>query len=162
MAKLSPWDPRKHGGWTRAAALSAAATLLLLWLTGIVLYAWPGADAAALEPWEASLRHWAAVLHGGIVWVLLVFAGRWIWPHVTGIWRKPKTVTWFIGFAMLGTLVVATCTGLFLLYGPAGSHDAVASGHWWNAVAVPAVAAWHAKGLLCSNPESSFDDNDRS
>jgi hypothetical protein len=141
-------EPKRHGGWSRRAIAWTAAALLLLWVTGVLLYLWPAADTAGLDSWQAGARRWTAALHGGVVWLACVFAGRWIWPHLGWIWSRHRTAMWFLGIATLTLLVLAACTGLALLYGPGSAHDMVASWHWWCAVAIPVLLAWHGKGIL--------------
>jgi hypothetical protein len=139
---------KKHAGWTRAGIAVTATVIAVLWLTGIVLYAWPSADTAALDAWQAEVRRWAIIIHGSLVWLVCLFAGRWIWPHVGGIWARLRSSTWFIGLATLTLFALVTITGLALLYGPGAAHDWFANAHWWCAVALPAVVGWHAKGLV--------------
>jgi hypothetical protein len=153
------FHPNRSAGWTRAAIVLTGLAILLLWLTGLVLYAWPSADIAELDPARAEVRRWAVVIHGSLVWVAIFLAGRWAWPHVGAMWRRPHSLTWWAGIATLTLLLVATCTGMTLLYGPAALHDWTASGHWWCSLAIPAFIAWHAKGLVQRRRAGTVEDD---
>lgn len=142
------FNANRHAGWTLAAITLTGAAVLLLWLTGLVLYAWPSVDIAELDPTRAEVRRWAVAVHGSLVWAVILFAGRWAWPHVGAMWRRPYSLTWWVGLATLTLLLLATGTGLTLLYGPGELHDWTASGHWWCSLTIPVFLGWHVKGLV--------------
>jgi len=157
MVKI--FRPSLHAGWTRIAIALTGIAIAALWITGVVLYAWPSSDIAELDPARAEVRRWAVAIHGSVVWLALFFGGRWVWPHVATIWRRPRTNTWLVGLATLALFIVATVTGIALLYGPAALHDWTATGHWWCALAIPALVAWHAKGLVQRRRPDAIDED---
>lgn len=142
------FHPTKHSGWTRWAIAWTATAIALLWVTGVMLYVWPSADIAELDPARVELRRWAVAIHGSVVWFAFYLAGRWVSPHIGSTWRRPRTPTWFVGLATLALIALVAVTGLALLYGPGALHDWIAGAHWWLAVAIPVIAVWHAKGLM--------------
>ncbi|HVZ44482.1 MAG TPA: hypothetical protein VHA82_11785 [Ramlibacter sp.] len=152
--------PGRHAGWTRAGVVLTGLVILILWLTGVVLYAWPADDTAVLDSWHMEVRRAAVTVHGSATWLICLFAGRWIWPHVGRVWARSRTTMWGVGIAMLSLLLVAVSTGLALLYGPAAQHDWIARAHWWSALPIPAVAAWHAKRLVQQRGRAAAEAHD--
>lgn len=139
---------RRHGGWPRGGVALSAALVLALWLTGLLLDAWPAEQAALLAPWQSQLRHEAVVVHGAGAWVFCLFAGRWMWPHAALVWRRAVDATWLLGLVGAAIAVLVAATGLLLLYGPGEVRDAAVVVHWWTAVGWPALLLLHARKLL--------------
>jgi len=135
----------RHAGWTRPGAVAVTAAVLLLWLTGVLLFAWPAESSFELPPWEQELRRIALVLHGCTVWVLCFLAGHWLWTHVATVWRRRRHGTWMIGAATAVVMTVVAGTGLLLLYGPEPLRAPSAVVHWWTAVGLPVLLAVHAR-----------------
>lgn len=133
-----------RNGWSGAALAWTAALVLLLWASGVILYLWPAEALFQLGPAQVLLRRTAVVAHGAGVWLLLVLAGRWVWPHAALVWRRRADFTWFLGVAMAALLLAVAITGLLLLYGPADGHDGASALHWWMALGLPLLLAVHA------------------
>ncbi len=147
MAKLSGARLR-HAGWSRAGAAWVAAAVLLLWFSGVALYAWPAEGTFELAPWQLWLRRSALVVHGCTVWLLLVVAGRWVGAHLGAVWHRHRNTTWVLGVTSGVLLLVVASTGLLLLYGPEAVRTAASAVHWWTAVLVPLLLAMHGRGWL--------------
>ena len=137
-----------HGGWNRRAVAWTAASLLLLWASGVVLYLWPAEETFQLAAWQAAVRRGALVTHGCIVWAACVFAGRWLWPHMLLVWDYRRATTWWIGLAGAALLAVIAASGLLLLYGTEATHAPAGFAHWWTAVKLTVLLAVHARGSL--------------
>jgi hypothetical protein len=134
----------RRSGWSTAALGWTATLVLLLWGSGLLLYLWPAEALMELSPAQVLLRRLALVAHGAGVWLLLVFAGRWVWPHALLVWRRRPNTTWMLGIVMTVLLLIVAGTGLLLLYGPADSHDGASALHWWMALGLPLLFAVHA------------------
>jgi hypothetical protein len=144
VAKLNRLAAR-HGGWTRTGFAWVAAALLLLWLSGIVLYAWPAEAAFDLAPWQTWTRRVALVAHGSSVWVLCFLAGHWLWGHVGLVWQRRRNSTWVLGILGAALLLSVAFTGLLLLYGPEPARGGAAAVHWWSALALPLLLGVHGR-----------------
>ncbi|MGZ5179437.1 MAG: hypothetical protein ACXWC2_03105 [Ramlibacter sp.] len=139
---------RRHAGWPRRGIVLSAALVLALWLTGLLLEAWPAEQTPLMQPWQAQLRHAAVVLHGVGAWIFCLFAGRWAWPHAALVWRRAPDATWLLGLVAAALALLVAASGLLLLYGPGDAHDASAVAHWWTALGWPVLLALHARGLF--------------
>lgn len=137
-----------HGGWNAHAIAWTAGGVVLLWITGIVLYVWPAEVTFQLAAWQVALRRAALVVHGGSVWVLCLLAGRWVWPHIAQVWSYRRGSTWVLGIAGATLLLAVALTGFLLLYGPEPAHAAASAVHWWTALALPALFALHGRKWL--------------
>jgi hypothetical protein len=133
----------RRSGWSGAALAWTATLVVLLWGSGVLLYLWPAESLMELGPAQVLLRRIALVAHGAGVWLMLVFAGRWVWPHVLLVWRRRADTTWLLGVAMAVLLIAIAATGLLLLYGPGDSHDGASTLHWWLALGLPLLFALH-------------------
>ncbi|NML46718.1 hypothetical protein HHL11_23445 [Ramlibacter sp. G-1-2-2] len=142
MARLIHPHARRTG-WSGTALAWTATLLALLWASGLLLYLWPAEALMELAPAQVLLRRVALLVHGTGVWLLCMFAGRWIWPHAQIVWRRKRTGTWVLGIAMASMLLAVAATGMLLLYGPADSHDGASALHWWVAVGLPLLFAAH-------------------
>lgn len=164
MARLRPYA-RRHAGWPRSGIVLSAALVLALWLTGLLLQAWPGEQAALLPPWQAQVRHSALVVHGIGAWVFCLFAGRWIWPHAMLVWRRAVDATWVLGLAAAGLVLLVAVTGLLLLYGPGDAREVSIAAHWWTALGWPVLLALHARRLFgrraWAHPDPSAEPHGR-
>lgn len=143
---------RRHAGWPRGGIALSAALILALWLTGLLLDAWPAEQAPLLAPWQSQMRHAAVVVHGIGAWAFCLFAGRWAWPHAALVWRRAADATWLLGLAAAGLALLVAASGLLLLYGPGDARDAAVLLHWWTAVGWPALLLLHARKLLARRP----------
>ncbi len=134
----------RRSGWSTAALAWTATLVVLLWGSGLMLYLWPAEALIQIGPAQVVLRRAALVAHGASVWLLLLFAGRWIWPHALLVWRPRPNVTRMLGVVVAVLLLLVAATGLLLLYGPAGSHDGASAIHWWMALVLPLLLVVHA------------------
>ena len=142
---MAPLNAHVHRtGWSRAAIACTAALVVLLWASGVLLQAWPADAAFDLGPTQLAWRRTALVAHGAGAWVFCLFAGRWIWPHATLVWRRRVNWIWLGGVAMALVLLLVALTGLVMLYGAADVHPAAAAVHWWVALGSPALLLAHA------------------
>lgn len=125
-------------GWTGVAFAGLSLSLLVLWGTGWVMYAWPIADLMDMTEMEAMLRRAPGVVHGVTTWGVCVLGGRGVWPHVQ--WMFHHRVDWHQwgwGLVNLTLLVVLAISGLLLLYGRADWHEALSPAHFWVGAFAP-------------------------
>ena len=135
--------PPRRGGWTRGGIAWIAAVGAVLWLTGVVLYAWPAESLFDLAPWQVALRRGAVVVHGTCVWLLCFLAGHWLWSHLAQVWRRRPGTAWLLGLAGAALLLLVAASGLLLLYGTEAIRAPASATHWWSAVALPGLLVVH-------------------
>jgi hypothetical protein len=143
MAKLKA-HPKRRTGWNRAGFGWLAIVTVALWVTGIGLYLWPADSAIDLPIWEERVRRLSIASHGVLAWLFLLLAGRWIWPHVSLVWRKRNPAAKrLLGMLTLFAAGIAALAGLGLLYGSATWRDYLAGVHWWIALFWPLLCGAH-------------------
>lgn len=136
--------PKHLAGWARSTFLLMVGVCLLLWVTGVVMYAWPASEVMDLTPVQASLRHVAGVVHGVITWLFCLVCGRGVWPHVRIMWHKHRASRqWLLGLINFLVLAVMALGGLVLLYGSPETRDAVSPVHFWVGAVCPVVFLAH-------------------
>lgn len=127
---MKPSLPR--AGWIGLAFAWLTVTLLVLWITGVVMMEWPASELMDMSDAEAMLRRVSGIVHGVMTWVLCVVLGRGVWPHVLLMIRqRADRWQWNWGWINLAVLGVLAVSGVVLLYGSAAWHDATASVHAW-------------------------------
>ena len=139
--------PQLHrAGWSRLGRWSLLLVVLMLTVTGVLLYALNPADPAAAD-WSDAARHWqrtASVLHGAFAWMFCIALGRWVWPHVALVWvRAPRRWQWGLGLVTAGIGAIAALSGLGLLYGAANWRESLSSAHWAVGVTWPLLCLVH-------------------
>jgi hypothetical protein len=135
---------RHLAGWGRAPFLAMTAICLLLWGTGVVMFAWPASELMDMTPAQASWRHASGVVHGVLTWLFCVMCGRGVWPHVRVMWHKHReTRKWLLGLANLALLLALALSGLMLLYASPDLHDASAPLHFWMGAVGPLIFLAH-------------------
>jgi hypothetical protein len=135
----------KHSaGWGRATFGLMALICTALWITGLVMFAWPAESLMDLDPTEGALRHAAGVVHGVSTWLFCLMCGRGVWPHVRVMWLKRNAKSnWLLGVIHLFVLSVISLGGLVLLYGSPEWHDGMSPVHFWVGVFSPIVFFAH-------------------
>lgn len=135
----------KHlAGWGRATFWGMAAVSLLLFLTGLVMFALPVTELIDMTPAQAMVRHTSRVVHGVATWVFCILCGRGVWPHVRVMWHKQSDrLNWALGLFNLGLLAAIALAGLVLLYGSPDLHEAASPVHFWMGAFCPLVFLAH-------------------
>jgi hypothetical protein len=143
MAKLKAHAKRRTG-WNRTGIGWLAIVTAALWLSGIAMYLWSADSTIDLPSWQERTRRFAIVSHGVLAWLFCLLAGRWIWPHVSAVWRRRSTRSMrLLGQLTLLTLAGAALAGLGLLYGSPPWRDQLAAAHWWIGLSWPLLCGSH-------------------
>jgi len=136
--------PKHLAGWGRATFAWMASVIVLLWLTGLLMYAWPTAELMDMSELQALLRRGSGVMHGVLSWAFCVMCGRGVWPHVRMMWHKhSERATWWWGMTNLAGLLLLALGGLVLLYGSPDWHEAMSPVHFWLGAVLPVIVLAH-------------------
>jgi hypothetical protein len=153
MAKLKT-PAKRRTGWNRAGVTWLAIITAGLWLSGVGMHLWAADAAFDLPQWQDHARRISTVAHGALAWFFCLLAGRWIWPHISTVWRRRSPPTMRpLGQLTLFTVAVAALAGLGLLYGSPPWRDHLAAVHWWIALFWPLLAGAHVAGYWMRDPE---------
>ena len=136
---------KQRVGWVGLAFGGLTAVMLLMWATGLVMFALPVADLMDMSEQASMARRLSGVTHGVAAWCVCVLCGRGVWPHVQWIWRqRVERYQWAWGVLNLGALVLLALSGLALLYGSSELHEALSPVHVWIGVVAPIPWVIHA------------------
>jgi hypothetical protein len=131
-------------GWTRAVLTAWVISLLLLWVSGVLLRQWPADALLDMSEWEQALRRAAQVLHGVCTWLICLLSGRGLWPHLSLMWKgRTRQQQWWWGCASLALLLVLSVSGLLLLYGAEPLLALMSNLHFWIGLFLPLVLTLH-------------------
>lgn len=135
----------KHmAGWGRSTFWMMTAVVLLLWLSGCVMYGLPAEELPDMTASQATMRRFSGVVHGVVSWLFCMMLGRGVWPHVRVMWhRRTDPAKWLWGLCNLVLLGFLALGGLVLLYGSPWMHDALSPWHFWLGALGPLLYLAH-------------------
>ena len=131
--------------WKRLTCWVLVVQVLGFLISGLMLGYSPLAELDSLSAIEMQARRFATAIHGGLAWFFCVLIGHTLWRHIGLAWKWPnKGMTWYLGILGLGTVIVLSATGLFLLYGGNLIREASRVTHWWLGLAWPVMLLAHS------------------
>lgn len=132
-------------GWGGNGFAMMSLVLLVLWITGWVMYCLPADTLAEMSQFQETLRRSSGILHGVLSWFLCVLLGRTVWPHVGALWYQRKHRSqWLWGLINLQLLGFLSAGGLLLMYGNASVHDGMSPWHFGAGAILPVCFVAHA------------------
>ena len=119
-------------GWAGRTFGLMSGVILLLWLSGCLMYGLPAEALADMSPAQAFTRRTSVIVHGVSSWLFCIMLGRSVWPHVRVMWHRDAIQSaWLWGLVSASWLGFLAVGGLLLLYASPSLHEALSPWHFW-------------------------------